>query len=130
MSVQTKLERNVIAFSHRLTLGEVHIGMIKNVYVGNIEYHPCAGSFFWMTKNAKIKVNSKSLGLEDETIIFDTASRYIRGPPDAVHEIYKSIPGSQKLEDGLYGYPCDITPPTITIQLRDRGREWPIDPYL
>ncbi|KAF8348436.1 aspartic peptidase domain-containing protein [Amanita rubescens] len=130
MSPETKLERNVIAFSHRLTLGEVHIGMIENVYVGDIEYHPCAVSSFWMTKKAKIRVKSTSVGLEDETIIFDTASQYIRGPADAVHEIYKSIPESQKLEDGLYGYPCDITPPAITIQLRDRGREWPIEPYL
>lgn len=129
MRAQTKLERNVVAFSHRLTLGEVHIGMIENVYVGNIEYHPCAASFFWMTKKAKFRVNLESLGLEDETIIFDTASRYIRGPADAVQKIYESIPGSQTLEDGLYGYPCDITPPKITIQL-GMGREWAIEPYL
>jgi hypothetical protein len=104
--------------------------MIEDIYVGEIEYHHCVRSYFWTTNKGKIRVNSRSLGLEDETIIFDTTSRYIRGPAEAVHGIYQLIPGSQKLEDGLYGYPCSITPPAITVQLHDGGREWPIDRNL
>lgn len=86
--------------------------------------------FFWEIKGASILVGRESPRLPGQTIVFDTTSRFIRGPEPLVKEIYKNI-GHKGFHAklGLYEVPCD-TNVNIGLILGHEQPTWMIDPRL
>ena len=120
-AVENKLIEPVFAFAlrqksgraNRLGRGELHLGTIKRDYTStDLKYHDCvANSPFWMIDKATITVGEYKI--ENVRTVFDTASRYVRGPEEEVSKIYESIetklsihyktkPTFAKNSEGLY----------------------------
>jgi hypothetical protein len=124
----------VIAFALRSDGGELHIGKIDDtVYDGMQKYECDPSSPFWAIKGASIQVGQEKV--EEQKMIFDTASQFIRGPPSQVQKLYNKIGLGRHVkfdaELGLYEIPCDSdTSVSIRLILGHERPEWVIDPQL
>ena len=111
--------------------GQLHLGLIKNDYVSHdLEYHDCvADSPFWMIDKATITIGKYKV--ENVKTVFDTASRFVRGPPKEVAKIYESIERvdfTYLAEEGIYlSTPSSLKSyaPEITFQWGN-GKRWTI----
>ncbi|EIN03856.1 aspartic protease [Punctularia strigosozonata HHB-11173 SS5] len=100
-------------------------GTDSSLYSGSIEYHSIDTSTgFWQATGASVKVGSKTVESDFDTII-DSGTTIMYGPPSAVKAVYAAVSGSAVYDssEGYYSYPCD-SPPTISFNWG--GKDWEI----
>ncbi|KAK2467138.1 hypothetical protein APHAL10511_000687 [Amanita phalloides] len=110
----------VAAFCFGTRDPELHLGQVKEVYLGEIEYHKVAG---------KSSISGTTI-VADIRTIFDTGARSIFGPPDEVDKIYQKIPNRRRLKEKhgqmQYIFPCKQKP-QISFRWKN-GNPWMILP--
>ncbi|KAH9935592.1 protease [Fomitopsis serialis] len=104
---------------------ELYIGGTDtSLYKGSPEYHTVTGSGYWQISGAKTMINNKAVNTGFQTII-DSGTTIMYGPPSAVQQFYKSIPGASVYDsqNGYYQFPCNKVP---TVAFSWGGKSWTV----
>jgi cathepsin D len=121
------IKKNLFSFKLAKTGSELFLGGANPTkYVGAIEYHKLSASNgFWQIGSAKAKVNGVTAVSGFQTII-DSGTTIMYGPPSAVANFYKKVPGSKLFNsaNGFYSYPCN-NPPKVSFTWGN-GKPWHI----
>ncbi|KAI0343023.1 acid protease [Trametopsis cervina] len=104
----------------------------ETLYTGEINYQNVSGTpSYWSLDLSSISVLGTVLDLSSFPVLaaIDTGTTLIGGPPDAIAQLYATIPGSLVGTGNLTGYftyPCN-TQVSVSLSFGD-GPSWPIDP--
>ncbi|KAH9060185.1 acid protease [Lactarius vividus] len=111
---QGEVDQQVFSFYLAKQGSELYIGGTNpSHYSGNFTYVPVTTKGYWQVGFDGVWVN----GTQGTTLIL--------GETDGINALFAKIPGSRRVDNGLYTIPCDFNTP---ISVGFNGKEFSVDP--